>query len=636
MSWTALEPSRIALLDRGDEPARLLDPYAAWACLTQFRGFVLEPVAGDPPLAERVVDVLAELDDPSKRPRYRSPPAYLQPLGGQPARHVTLSLKVGELADLWRDPLVRRWELGTALTPGAALAPADSALESVEPGGGPPLLAVIDHGCAFIHRQFRRASGSRVARLWDQGQPRRATPWRVPALFGYGRELDRTAIDRLLSDYLAGPSRDEALVYTDHGYLVFNDQPSGEPYFGTHGTHVCDLAAGQVHPLTEEEDAASAADLLFVHLPLATVLDSTGGSLGPKVLDGLRYLLAAAGPRGLVVNLSYGTQAGPHDGSSLIESALDELLQLRKQDFAVVLGAGNSRRQKAHAAVALYEDSTESLVVDLPDEDKNDSFVEIWYPRPADPKHAPLVAVAAPGEPPGPPVPPGRHQQLPGAGGEPVAALFHFAAVPNGQHSMVLLALAGSRQPERAAPAGKWRIRLSLPGGAPTLPVHAWVERDDLPRHGSASPIAFTGQTPVAEEQTLASLATGSHTLVVGAAYLNSGRQTDYSSLGPTTDYAWPPSTGTAREQPQVLGPAEENAALGGLRAAGVRSGDTFRMGGTSVAAPLVARALYGDLVEQGHIGRDGWSAALDRVIASPHGRALKIGRPPKPTDPPD
>lgn len=635
MAWKSLIPSQIPLLSAGGPTERLLDPYAAWACLTEFRGFVLRGGGLQVPLEQRRVDVIAELENPGQPiqpPIGDVAPVYAGTIGGQHARHITMTLAVDQLAALWRHPAFRRWELGTALKPGLsfklAQQPAGLALfaaaSAVAPVLPPSVLGVIDHGCAFVHRQLRVDGRSRVVHLWDQGSDATG-PWSVPPAMGYGRELGQVAINRILKGYLDDPG-DEALVYTTIGYLILNDRPAGEPYLGTHGTHVSDLLAGSTHRLLEKDDAASAAPLAFVHLPIATVLDSTGGSLAPKVLDGLRYLLAhTQQDEGLVVNISYGTQAGPHDGSSLIEAAMDELLTLRPRDFAIVVGAGNSQDKKAHARYELFGGDTLELVVRLPDDDVNDSFVEVWYATPADPLDVPLIAAAAPGKESGTLLRPNQHAEYREADGSIVAALQHYAAVPNGTGSMALLALAGSRKGDGApsAPAGDWRIRMSLPDAAPMLVVHAWVERDDLPRDGVGRPIAFTRNSPIETEGTLANLATGTRTIVVGAARLSDGKPTPYTSLGATRD---------GRPQPAVLGPAEENTALAGLRAAGVRSGFTFRMGGTSVAAPVVARELYKELERERaagrHIERDGWEAALDRIIASEDGDRLKIRRP--------
>jgi len=66
-----------------------------------------------------------------------------------------------------------------------------------------------------------------------------------------------------------------------------------------------------------------------VQLPSLTGADSAGGSLSAQVLDGVRYGLdVCTGDARIVINLSCGSFASPHDGSSLIEQAPDELLRL--------------------------------------------------------------------------------------------------------------------------------------------------------------------------------------------------------------------------------------------------------------------------------------------------------------------
>lgn len=54
------------------------------------------------------------------------------------------------------------------------------------------------------------------------------------------------------------------------------------------------------------------------------------------------------------------------------------------------------------------------------------------------------------------------------------------------------------------------------------------------------------------------------------------------------------------------------------VRAAGVRSDDSLRMNGTSVAAPVFARRLYNWLMTGGNaVGAGGWQAAIDGVVAA-------------------
>lgn len=116
-----------------------------------------------------------------------------------------------------------------------------------------------------------------------------------------------------------------------------------------HGTFVLDIAAGPREftasvaglgpalawdPLAPPSwqaatDLASRCPIVAVQLDWATVKDTSGGSMRAHLLDGLLYILSnCALQADVVVNMSWGTLAGPHDGSSLFERALDELVGL--------------------------------------------------------------------------------------------------------------------------------------------------------------------------------------------------------------------------------------------------------------------------------------------------------------------
>ena len=650
LSWKPFALAELPYLGSpGPAPDALLDPYVAWACLTEFRGFVFPVVKPEPPVGTREINVIVELRDPAAAvagcvAARRMAPFYASPVGGKQPRFATLHLSVDKLGELWRSDAYLGWELGAALRSNDSLAGSaatTASRQSMASVAEPPepfpsakvVVGVIDHGQPFLHRQWRAGAEPRIERLWDMGTPAQA-PWHVPPSTGHGRELTRREI-RSAIRRLRQTGLDETSIYAEYGYLRLGDVPEGEPYFGTHGSHVTDLVAGRIHPLTEETDAAGEAPILFAHLPMETVLDSTGGSLAPKVLDAVRYMLAEVPEdRALVVNLSYGTQAGPHDGSSLIERALDELIGFRQPGFAIVEAAGNSRNAKAHAAVALTPGKSSSLAVRLPDSDLNDSFIEFWYDGPADPAFAPTLSVTDPDGNCSPPCGPGSQLRL-DKGGRAVAAIFHFSKVPGGARSMALIGLAGLATRGDSgprAPAGDWVLTLALPPDAHALTVNVWIERDDLPRGAERLPIGFVelaGTAPLTEADTVANLATGARPIVVGACCLSDGRETAYSSCGPEG----PPS----RIRPHLLAPGEESPALMGLRAAGVRSGDTFRMGGTSVAAPLVARELVNWLVDNAQAWPSStreWHAVLDRICETPTGRRLKMRRVRRATSP--
>ena len=89
-----------------------------------------------------------------------------------------------------------------------------------------------------------------------------------------------------------------------------------------HGTHVMGIAAGDGSQVTTAAPysfagVAPRADLIVVKSMLTT----------SSIVDAVQYIFQKASERGesAVVNLSIGTQEGPHDGTSDIEHALSTL-----------------------------------------------------------------------------------------------------------------------------------------------------------------------------------------------------------------------------------------------------------------------------------------------------------------------
>jgi hypothetical protein len=68
-----------------------------------------------------------------------------------------------------------------------------------------------------------------------------------------------------------------------------------------------------------------------------------GSEFGDSVqlLEAVKFLFEVAGERPCVVNISLGTNGGPHDGSSLVEQGIDLLIQ-EQPGRAVVIAAANS------------------------------------------------------------------------------------------------------------------------------------------------------------------------------------------------------------------------------------------------------------------------------------------------------
>ena len=375
--------------------------------------------------------------------------------------------------------------------------------------------------------------------------------------------------------------------------------------------------------------------LAMVQLPTRTVVDTSGGSLALRVLDGLRHVLwqeeadrsGSGKPRPVVVNVSYGVHAGPHDGSSMFERAVLEMLD-DNPHLHLVLPAGNAARAGCHAGRVLSgsggpaDAAVFSLQV-LPDNSR-DSFVEIWLP--------PGAAVSIELRPPGSTQVFGISEgearihldPEPEAGaGEPEATRrVHFGAiyprsVAQGLHGTMALVVIGSTRRARQdeAPPGcgaPWRRREVV--GQPGLwqlkvrnltegetEVHAWVERGDAAPDASGGSrqayfpdschkaVRLGNSTP---EGTLNGLATMTHERlhVVGAMRAD-GALSDYSAAGPARH----PSTRTG---PDAVVTADASRNLPGIRTLGFVPGAIDRINGTSAACAVFARALAGQLAD--------------------------------------
>ena len=646
-----------------------LDPYVRWAIHTGWRGFA--KLAGDDRglKPDRRIQVIAQAHDDVVLDRaIQSSPlqvskAYARPVhpgNSRRALHFSASIAKQDLEWLIDNPLRLRWQLAlprrdaeraakatsngffgidteSAITQGPNVVQHElnNAGELTKAGKLKSAIAVIDFGCAFLHGAFRKGGSTRVAAVWDQGSsatpepgPGRENgwPWQTPTHFDYGRELGPKAMSTLVRAAAGSRQLEESAIYRGIDYLIDYMDPRRRVWFASHGGHVLDVAGGSPDPLTgnrEQPDKAASAPLLFVQLPLLAAMDSGCGALGAHLLDGVRYALSlmADETSPLVVNISYGGQAGPHDGSSLIELAFDELLNARPKNFAIVLAAGNSRQSRGHASRVVMAGRSAMLRLDVPAGDTTDTFVEIWYRRPPAGAHLECRVLT----------PNHLWSEWVKAGDEialkdsdvhqdTVALLRHDRTVPNGKRSMMLLALAPTAQPDEVpssvADAGDWAIEVRMidtkSGRKKALEctVEAWVERDDPARRSGRGQARFADQTDADERDTRSSIATGQHTVVVGGFNLGTGDSASYSSIGPK-------GAGT----PWVEAVCEEDGVNLSICAAATRSGEVYRLNGTSVAAPVVARRLYNAMMSKS-ISRtpkfDGYRRALEKMTEDP------------------
>ncbi len=669
-----------------DAPDPGLDPYVRWALHTAWRGFIKVANWQDRPDHQRCIQIIAkahdgvQLEAALKSDWLEVSDVYRQniPGGAKPALHFSASLRLSSIDSMLANPQRLRWKLALPLrdaesaarvSPKGLFGPdrdratmeaknlvADRFKEPAslsKPVALKRAIAVIDAGCPFLNEAFGTANDTRVAAIWDQGaDPPTAWskekfdrlgagwPWHAPRSFNYGRVLGREALNKISQAVRSsGSGLDETEVYRGIDFMIDHGDARRRVWFATHGGHVLSVAAGSPDPLPcaahAEPDSAGEADLVFVQLPMAVAMDSGGGSLAPHLLDGVRYAMHLMEKKDspLVVNISYGGQAGPHDGTSLIEGAFDELMQQRKSNFAIVLAAGNSRQARCHAKRELRANRSVMLRVAVPPDDTTDTFVEVWYVPP--PGAAKVECrVRSPSQDWGPWVEQGQEVLLreTRVGREVVAMLRHDRRVPNGARSMILFALGPTALPPDVPGAvsepGVWAIELRLTSTEPTkarktttpagtvplgpLVIDAWIERDD-PAPSSRRPIAaFLDQEPDDELDTCSNIACGGFTVTVGGFSLGTGQTTAYSAQGTAH-----------RATPVVLAACEEDEVTPTIAAAATRSSESYRLNGTSVAAPVLARRLFNHLVKQSVEGTAMRKCAQE--LASSGDPALKL-----------
>jgi hypothetical protein len=620
----AVTTSRTRRADVQSANQTRIDPYLNWAIATDFAYLGGDSVEWYPLLLELRDTWVAQFagkvnGSEDLDPKIRVAPIYQKPPSAINEKQLTFCTALvtrSVLVDLFGNrtavlPGISRFELGTPVVPhfplGLPLAPPVL-------GTNPPkaaVVAVIDDGLAFAHERFRnKTGGTRFKYFWNQDDTTGINP---PPGFGWGRELAETEINTLLTSCTHSGIVDEDELYSRAGQNLAARRAK-------HGTHVMDLACG----LPPNEVIPSSPYLIGVQLPRWVTTETSGGTLTPPVLDALHYILnradqiaaqenTAALP--VVVNLSYGNIAGPHDGTAPLEAAIDQLVAARPTPLRVVLPAGNHYLARCHTRFSLPAATSmpariEHLRWRVQPDDRSGSFMQIWLPY-ATTQVAPTVEVriTTPSGQQSPWIVPGGFWNWPSS----INTLFRADYVPTpslGNRPLILLSMSPTAEvttAPRTAPSGKWRVEVRNTG--PAITVDAWVQRGDTPfgyplrgrqsRFDDSRYVRFDlagrpeendiGPSHIRRKRTLNALATGRQAIVIGGFRRSDYAAYRHSGAGPIIT---PPGGPAWRDGPDATAVGQDSVALHGVLAAGTRTGSVFAMEGTSVAAPQVTRLI--------------------------------------------
>ncbi|CAL75153.1 hypothetical protein BRADO1250 [Bradyrhizobium sp. ORS 278] len=518
--------------------------------------------------------------------------------------------------------------------------------QELPPGDGTrqiTVIALIDDGLPFAHRNFRNANGNtRVEYCWLQSVEKCESQNTVL----FGREYDRAEIDALIRNH----GDDEDTLYRAAGATLNTEEFPFLARHATHGAHVMDLATG--YAPERKDRTPDEIRIIAVQLPNTIAFDTSGFGKDMYMLSAFHYVFNRAdiiaqryGAKNLrlVINFSYGFSGGPHDGGLELEAAIDELIEARRRrqarsddslfgpsPTALVLPSGNTFLERTHGVIPPPSEDEEPLEVRwrLQPNGRTPSYLELWFGKSFDPVGY-VVDVWDPGNTLRKSLTFTREDTVQNGEGDQIKPgdIYQGDIAVVGQVSFDLhrgnrwrlLVVLGPTEPEPVCVppvmSGEWRvvIRRGPQAGSINEPVHCWIQRAADPeslRSGSrqsyfddAGNIRYTRRGDLREADSpgafvrrfgsLNGIATGATSLVVGGYRLGQGLGSSLKDARPSRY-----SSAGSRDQDWQLGRvdcssmSDRSRVLPGTIAAGVRSGSRSHLQGTSAAAPLVARQL--------------------------------------------
>lgn len=515
-------------------------------------------------------------------------------------------------------------------------------------------LAIIDDGISFLNNDLRRdgaIENTRIKYFWNQNKigdsvdARLQANWPIDFTIGHfhndylmlnGWQISDTQINswlvRLNTDEVS-----EHAIYSAYQYWPLHHSIS-------HGTHILGVASGYENSL----DAGAAASTVNSKLNAVDIVgvqvastnrrfnDTSGRWFSYHLLDAIRYCLlrgddlavqeatvqgnVTAEVKPMVVNISIGNMAGPHDGSSILESAIDEMHLLRNSfldsgaggrtnnSLEFVLSAGNQKLARSHAELTIQSGGSEALTWRALPDDATPNFMEIWLPEShSDTQSCENITIHIEppyGQNPSGPITCGDTYELKRNDVvECVVVYLPPDKMATGKNGMMLLALAPTNKVlnDKTVQPGDWTVTVENLNEE-DLTIKAWIQRDDsvfnrptLGRQSRFDDPNFArflssgyprkddvgNESYIRLEGTISAIATGENSIAAGSFRYSDDEDADYSGQGDATI-----------KRTNTLAVADDSVTCRGVISSGSMSGSKAALDGTSVAAAQVSRKI--------------------------------------------
>lgn len=214
------------------------------------------------------------------------------------------------------------------------------------------VVGVIDFGFDYNHPSFYDTLGTayRIKRVWELNSI--GTP---PQGYAYGEEL------------------------TTASAIQARGTDNAEQ---THGTATAGMAAGSGYGSTPASDRfrgmAYNADLVMVGVRRDSIGQQWQTGSFSDFIDGINYIFtyASSVSKPAVVNISWGSQSGPHEGTTLFNQACNNLSGAGK---LIVMSAGNEGKENIHLSKTFTTADTNlsSFIIFNPTTYKR-TWIDVW------------------------------------------------------------------------------------------------------------------------------------------------------------------------------------------------------------------------------------------------------------------